>query len=256
MRVLGIDIGSRETKFALSDNGVITKLHSISTMNFYKNQCKKEDGLCFDPELLGFDNIDVMVSTGYGRNNSSLKGFTPINEIKAHVLGALKQHKIADFTLIDIGGQDVKIVSVENGVIMDMELNEKCAASSGRFLENMAALLEISVEELSNYHENPVMLNSTCSVFAESELIGKISEGVDSHSLYAGINFALYNKIKPSFSKFCTETAILSGGVAKNMAVVEYIKKEFKNIIISETPEYNGAIGCCFHGERSIKNGK
>jgi len=256
MRVLGIDIGSRETKFALSDNGVITKLHSISTMNFYKNWCKKEDSIYFDPELIGFKNIDVMVSTGYGRNNSALKGFLPINEIKAHVFGALKQHKITDFTLIDIGGQDVKIVSVENGIIMDMVLNEKCAASSGRFLENMAALLEISIEELATYHENPVTLNSTCSVFAESELIGKISEGVDAPSIYAGINFALYNKIKPSFSKFITDTAIISGGVAKNKAVIKYMKNDFKNIIISKTPEYNGAIGCCFHGERSIKNEK
>jgi len=100
-----------------------------------------------------------------------------ISEIKAHFKGAVYQTGENNFILIDIGGQDSKVIIVKDGYIEDFVMNDKCAASSGRFIEVAANILKIPIEKMGSYTENPVKLSSTCSVFAESEIIGKIAEG-------------------------------------------------------------------------------
>ena len=133
--------------------------------------------------------------------------------------------------------------------MVDMMLNDKCAASCGRYLENMAAVMEISIEELVKHYKNPVQLNSTCAVFGESELIGKISEGCSIEELAAGVNYSLFKRISPLIERFPEDCLVLTGGVAKNQAFVEYIKSEldFKEVIVPLYPQLNGAIGCCYH---------
>lgn len=111
------------------------------------------------------------------------------------------------------------MVKVEKGVATDLELNEKCAASCGRYLENMANVLEISLDEMSQYSENPVDLNSTCAVFSESELIGKIAEGVHIERLCAGVNYSLYKRLQPLLSKFRGKKLVITGGVANNHSI-------------------------------------
>ena len=252
MRILGIDIGSRETKFAIMENEMIVHLESISTMKFYKEYCTQNEGIIFKDKFLNYKHFDIKISTGYGKNNNNLIDFTSINELKAHCFGALFQTSLKNFTLLDVGGQDVKVISVENGNIIDIELNEKCAASSGRFLENMAALLEININDLFLYHKEPFLLSSTCSVFAESEVIGKIAEGVALENIYAGINFSLYKKISPIFKKFDNNICVLTGGVAKNKAFISFLNNDFNKIVVPEEPQFNGAIGCCYYGKRSL----
>lgn len=250
MRVLGIDLGSREVKIVVTESGEITRQFKISTMKFYRDFCENKDGLVFQANTILDGKFDKMISTGYGRNHLSIKSFTPINEVKAHVYGVLKKSEYRDFIMLDIGGQDVKVVKVENGIITDINLNDKCAASCGRYLENMAAVLETTLDEISMHHKDPVILNSTCSVFSESELIGKIAEGCTFPSLCAGINFSLYNKIKPLLTGFTGKDLIISGGVSENGALLEYLKKDYKKIIKIKDPQYNGAAGCCYYGER------
>src|SRR5665647_104074 len=188
MRVLGIDLGSREVKIVLMEDDKIIHSLKVSTMNFYRNYCNYDGKIIVDLKKLDIKQIDKAVSTGYGKNNTDLLLFTPINEIKAHVYGGFYQTGLKDFILLDIGGQDVKVVKVEKGIITDLELNEKCAASCGRYLENMANVLEVSLHDMSLHHENPIDLNSTCAVFSESELIGKIAEGVSIENLCASVN--------------------------------------------------------------------
>jgi predicted CoA-substrate-specific enzyme activase len=151
---------------------------------------------------------------------------------------------------LDVGGQDVKIIMVEKGMVTDLELNEKCAASCGRYLENMANVLEIPLLEMFAFNEEPVPLNSTCAVFSESELIGKIAEGYPLEKLCAGVNFSLYKRLKPLLSKFKSETLLLSGGVSKNSALVSYLKKDYREVIVVDDAQYNGANGCCIYGEK------
>jgi len=182
-----------------------------------------------------------------------LSKFTAINEIKAHVYGGFYQTDMSDFILLDVGGQDVKIMKVEKKIITDLELNEKCAASCGRYLENMANVLEISVEEMSKYYEDPVELNATCAVFSESELIGKIAEGVELRKLYAGVNYSLYKRLKPLLTKFRGRKLLVTGGVANNKGVVGYLDNDYDEVVTVEHPQYNGAIGCCHYGNQMLQ---
>lgn len=250
MRRLGIDLGSREVKLALLEDNKVVKKFKISTMSFYRDYCSFNEKIIVNLDKLDIGKIDSAVSTGYGRNNTDLSLFTPINEIKAHVYGVLFQTELKDFILLDVGGQDVKVVKVEKGVITDLELNEKCAASCGRYLENMANLLEMPLDDMFEYYENPVELNSTCAVFSESELIGKIAEGISMDRLCAGVNYSLYKRLEPMLKKFYGKTLVLSGGVARNNALKTYLKKDYAEIINLQDAQFNGALGCCYYAKR------
>lgn len=252
MKILGIDLGSRAVKLVLMKENIIIQKKTISTMTFYRDFCKYDGKLTVDLERVGIKEIQVGISTGYGRNNTDLKEFTAINEVKAHVYGGIAQTGWKDFVLLDIGGQDVKIAKVEKGIITDLELNEKCAASCGRYLENMANVLEVSVEEMSRHYEEPVELNATCAVFSESELIGKIAEGISLERLCASINYSLYRRIKPLFTSFPGERLVLTGGVANNKGLNYFLTKHYNQVISVPEAEYNGAIGCCYYGNNFI----
>lgn len=257
MTFLGIDLGSRAVKIALMNENEILRQEVIGTMTFYRDYTNYID----EKIHVNFKKLDInddeikIVSTGYGRNNVQVYNAKVINEIKAHVYGALYQTKLKDFTLLDIGGQDTKIVKIEKGIITDLILNDKCAASSGRYLENMASVLEISLEELINYYESPVELNTTCAVFCESELIGKIAEGYGLKELAAGINYSLYQRIKPMLRDFKNKILVLTGGVANNKAIQKYLEKDFHKIIIPERPQLNGAIGSAYYAVERMGRG-
>ncbi len=253
MRTLGIDLGSREVKIAVMEQGTVIHNEKLSTMSFYRNCCRYDEGLYVDMEKLGIGPVDRAVSTGYGRNNTDLKLFTPINEIKAHVYGAIHQTGMRDFVLLDVGGQDVKVVRVEKGMVTDLELNEKCAASCGRFMENMANVLEVPLDELFRHHEDPVAINTTCAVFSESELIGRIAEGSSMERLCAGVNHAMYKRLRPMLAKFRGRQLVLTGGSARNLALKRYLCNDYDEVVVPDEPQYNGAIGCCFYGERKIR---
>ncbi len=249
MRVLGIDLGSREVKIVLMENGKISDKIKIGTMSFYRDFCSYSDRIIVDIGRLGIDNFDIGVSTGYGRNNTDLSRFSPINEVKAHAYGAIYQTGLKNFVLLDIGGQDVKIARIQNSLLTDMELNDKCAASCGRYLENMANVLEISLEEMTGFTEDPAELNSTCAVFSESELIGRIAEGVEFPRLCAGVNYSLYKKLQPMLVKFKGRKLVLSGGVARGKAIKHFLENDYDEIECVEDPQFNGAIGCCYYGK-------
>ncbi len=243
----GIDLGSRKVKIAVLNNRreIIYK-NQFDTISFYRHYGRKEgDQLLIDFSQLGMPSFDKIVSTGYGRLTVKLKGAKVIPELKAHLLGAVEQTKLTDFTLIDLGGQDSKIIKVRQGKMVDFQTNDRCAASSGRYLENMAKVLGISIDELANHSEDPVDLSSTCAVFGESELIGKIIEGYSVGSLAAGVNYTIFRRIQPMLVKAMSPVIIFTGGVAYNQGLQEIIKKETgAQLVVPQWPEYNGAIGC------------
>ncbi|MCK8824929.1 acyl-CoA dehydratase activase [Fuchsiella alkaliacetigena] len=248
MRVLGIDLGSREVKVVIMTAQETIEKFKVSTMSFYKDYSNFVGKVVVDIDKLGIGETNLKISTGYGRNNTDLKEFEPINEVKAHVYGARYQTGLENFILLDVGGQDVKAVRVEKGMITDLDLNEKCAASCGRYLENMANLLEVSLEEMSQHYQDPVELNSTCAVFSESELIGQIAEGVEMDRLCAGVNYSMYKRLQPLLTKFRGRKLVISGGVAYNQAIKEYLKRDYDQVISLAEPQFNGAIGCCYYG--------
>lgn len=254
MKLLGIDLGSRAVKIAVMQNSEIIYKEIISTISFYKNYCKYKNGkIVVDLKKIKCDDFDKAVSAGYGRNNTDLEEFKPINEIKAHVYGALYQTNLSDFILLDVGGQDVKAVKVEKNIVTDLELNDKCAASCGRYLENMANVLEISLDEMGKYYEEPVILNSTCAVFSESELIGKIAEGIDMKRLCAGVNYSLYKRILPMLKKFNDSVLLMSGGASNNQALIRYLQKDYEKVTVLQENQFNGAIGCCYYAHKFLE---
>ena len=256
MRRLGIDIGSTTTKVVLIEDRDIKFQKLMTSMAFYRDHCNKgEEGIIFTPSSLGLNNIDQIVSTGYGRNNIRLANAEPINELKAHCYGAIYSTGLKNFTLLDVGGQDTKVIRVERGIMVDLELNDKCAASSGRFIENMARVLEVDLGWLTEQVENPTTLNATCAVFGESELISKIAEGVEIGELAAGVNYSLYKRIEPILKRFPRDILIFTGGVAYNRAVRTYLEElDYDDIIIPANHQLNGAIGCCYYGQQFLNS--
>lgn len=248
---VGIDLGSRDVKLAIIEDSTIIKLKKWRTLSFYREYCTYNKKHIVDMKKLGISEYDSFISTGYGRNNTDLFNFTPINELKAHVYGALFQSNIRDFVLLDIGGQDIKVMKIQDGVMTDLVLNDKCAASCGRYLENMSSVLEISLKNLGNYSDNPVNLNSTCALFSESELIGKIAEGISLENLCAGVNYSLYKRISPLLRGFNPDVLIVSGGVSNNKALLKYLEKECNQLQIIPNAQYNGAIGAAIYGNRT-----
>ena len=183
--------------------------------------------------------------TGYGRNNLRLKGARIISEIRAHVAGALFQTGLKEFTMLDMGGQDTKVALVKEGRLEDFVMNDKCAASSGRYLENMAAVLEVSLEELSSHWEEPVKLDATCGIFGESELIGQILRGHSTSALCAGVNLTLVKRVLPMIRRFPSKTIVMVGGVALNGALARLLERETGlPVLVPGHPQHNGAIGC------------
>lgn len=245
--ICGIDLGSRNVKVALRAEDGSFQFHRFDTVSFYRQHGKSVDGqLQVDFAALGLGIPSKVVATGYGRQTINLKDAEVIPELKAHVLGAVQQTGLQDFTLLDLGGQDSKVVLVARGRMIDFQTNDKCAASTGRYLENMAAVLDISMEELSQHYQEPVDLNSTCAIFGETELIGKVVEGHSTASLAAGVNFTIFKRIKPMLIKLASETIVFTGGVAHNQALVKIIENEMQvPVVVPQYPQFNGAIGCC-----------
>ena len=265
-QVWGMDLGSRAVKIVFLEAGEIRRMESYETITFYRKCRQIEPGkLRIMDETIGPGSSlqYPVVTTGYGRNSLVFENSFQIPEIMAHAMGARYLTGLSDFLLVDIGGQDSKVVLVENGRVIDFAMNDKCAASSGRYLENMAGVLGVSLEELGQHYQNPVELDSTCAIFGESELIGKLVEGVPLASLCAGVNYSIFRRIAPMLTqllnRFSGETVILSGGVALNAAIQQIIRENLKaqRVLVLPNAQFTGAIGCAkWYAEKDERGGE
>lgn len=253
----GIDLGSRSVKIVLMAGEDIVAEKILETVEFYRDHGRKgEAGLAVDFAALGLGEVTAVVATGYGRNTLAIAGATVIPELKAHTVGAVWQTGLADFTLLDLGGQDSKVIKVRRGRMVDFQTNDKCAASTGRYLENMAAVLGISLDELSRHSDNPAELSATCAIFGESELIGRIVDGHTVPELAAGVNYTIFRRVRPMLAALASDTVVFTGGVAIGGALPRIIEQELGvRVVVPKRPQLNGAIGCAVHA-RSLIGGK
>lgn len=258
MTTFGIDLGSRYVKVAVVAEDTYSRLEQFDTVAFYREYGRRaERKLAVDLSRLGAGPDDVVVATGYGRHNVGFPEFQAaaggepprvrvIPELNAHVAGAMRQTGLRDFTLLDVGGQDSKVVRVRGGVMDDFATNDRCAASSGRYLENTANALGVGLEELSKHVQDPANLNTTCAIFAESELIGKVIEGHDLPSLCAGVNWSMWRRLRPHLERLHSDVVVFVGGVARSEALRTILSRELGvEVIVPARPDFNGAIGCC-----------
>ena len=252
--MLGIDLGSRNVKLCLMGTDGIVRKETFETVSFYRRHgMRTEGGFSIDYASLDVPADTPMVATGYGRMAAAISGATTVSELTAHALGAVFQTGLDTFTLVDIGGQDYKVMQIVGGRVTDMAANDKCAASTGRYLENMARILEITIESLGGYRERPSALSATCAIFGESELIGLMVRGEPVESLAAGVNRAVVERILPLLDRMGEGLVVVSGGVARNAAVLSFIGElTGREVITAGDPVHNGAIGCCIYGKKSI----
>ncbi len=247
--MIGIDLGSRHIKIVQMQKGNVIKKALYDTIQFYRRYgMARQQRLDIDWEEIGFPP-DQLTATGYGKITVKIEGAVHIPEIQAHAAGAVFQSGLHDFTLLDIGGQDTKIIKVRGGQVADFLTNDRCAASSGRYMENMADVLGISLTELSIHSEDPVSLSSTCAIFGETEIISKIVEGKSISQLAAGVNYTLYRRFAPQLKQLASDKLVLSGGGAFNTALMKIIAQQtgFDTIRVDDY-QFNGAIGCCVYG--------
>jgi predicted CoA-substrate-specific enzyme activase len=227
---LGLDLGSRSTKYAFQRDGeVITGIVDTTDLIFR--------------EMIGYIPAGVeVVSTGYGRNRVSTGRKIP--EIRAHTVGALKSLDLDTFTLLDIGGQDFKVVRVENRGIKDFHMNDKCAAGTGRFLEKMSNMLRMPLDDLGAHRGSSKVLESTCSVFTETELISLMMEGATKDELAGGVIYSVYERIRPYLRMFPKDKIVFTGGVSKCTGLAGTIRDGIDvEVIVPDKAQFMGAIG-------------
>ena len=244
---VGIDIGSLATKIVLiNENKLIDHRTERSTFDF-----KRVGHNLFD-EILAEHSLkrsDVFVmSTGYGRNTIDIAD-DRVTEITAHAKGV--QFFFPDVhSVIDIGGQDSKaiVISKKTGSVIDFQMNDKCAAGTGRFLEVMAHALEVPIGEFGDLalkSNKPASISSTCTVFAESEVISLFARGASKEDIASGIHKSIARRVSGMAKRIgVAPKLVFCGGVAKNKAVKKYLEDELGfDIFQPEHPQLTGAIG-------------
>ena len=254
MNTAGIDIGSISTKAAIMKDGLLLGTKVIST----GYNAERAGGKVFDAILgelsMTHKSIDRIVTTGYGRKSMTIADRT-VTEITCHAAGALYLNPSIR-TIIDVGGQDSKAISVDgNGVVMNFIMNDKCAAGTGRFLEVMARALEADLDrfgEISLRSVNPAKISSLCTVFAESEVISLISKGEERQNIIAGIHESISARISAMMKRVgITPPVMMTGGVAKNIGVVRALEKMIDTPIeVSPYAQENGAIGAALLAQK------
>jgi predicted CoA-substrate-specific enzyme activase len=248
MYFVGIDIGALTVKAAVLDGTANVVSSDLVRARHDSRQvaARLVDGLLIRGGIAAED-VSYTVVTGYGRVTYDAAN-EEVSEITCHARGAVHLFPGAR-TVIDIGGQDSKVIRVHpQGYVTDFAMNDKCAAGTGRFLEVMADALEVRVEELgslSQQSHHPVTISSTCTVFAESEVIAQMSRGAPKADIVAGIHAAIASRVAGLAGQVGLEEAVvMTGGVAQNIGVVKALEKQIGlPILLPSKPQLVGALG-------------
>jgi (R)-2-hydroxyacyl-CoA dehydratese activating ATPase len=238
----GIDIGSSTIKWAVLENGCVRNWEVAPSTSH--------------PLLLVKSFLDTIgpgipvVATGYGRDlYESDRIVSTISEIKAHALGARFLFPSCR-SIIDIGGQDVKVIALDSsGKVSRFEMNDRCAAGTGKFLEVMALKLDYSMEQLSASAlkgKDGIKISSVCTVFAESEIIGLLNRGCSPEDISRSLHQSVVNRIKTMFSRVeAIGPTVITGGGSRNMALVRLFHESLQSdILTSEYSQIAGSLGC------------
>ena len=257
----GVDVGSLGTKTVILAEGEIIGASIIRTgINTEENGL---NGLkeALDNAGLKREDIKYIVGTGYGRISAPYANKT-VTEITCHAKGAHYLHPQTR-TIIDMGGQDCKAIRLdEDGNVTDFAMNDKCAAGTGRFLEVMANVFKVPLEELgplSLKATTVLPVSSTCTVFAESETVSLLARGEKPENIIVGIHHAIANRVGGMFSRVgIASDVFFSGGVAKNVGMRKALEEALKVTIVEpeKDPQLVGAIGAAIIAQNTWKRGK
>jgi (R)-2-hydroxyacyl-CoA dehydratese activating ATPase len=240
MRCAGIDIGSRTIELVVLENRKIIESKQTDTGFDPMTQAKA---------LLEDMEYDCILATGYGRHLFEISFDAPtVTEIKAYAVGARALFPEVQ-TILDIGGQDSKAIAVnDNGRVIKFEMNDRCAAGTGKFLEIMAQALgyrlnQFGKEALKATRE--VRISSMCTVFAESEVTSLVARGESRQDIALGLHDSVVRRAVGMLKRISVKDAILfAGGVARNPCMRRLLEKAMdKVILVPEDPQMVGAMG-------------
>ena len=243
---IGVDLGSRTVKMAVWDGERLVD-HQIAASGFEPHRQAEK--------MIDDYRAKRVVATGYGRHLAAGHfADAVITEIKAHALGIFHQFPGCT-TIVDVGGQDSKVISLDAaGRVMNFQMNDKCAAGTGRFLEIMAASLAYSLDEFGAAAleaSREVQINSMCTVFAESEVISMKNRGIPRDHIARAVHGSVADRLAAMLARLGHgETIAFSGGVARNPCMVEMLGQRLSwvRVLVPEQPDITGALGAALHG--------
>ena len=252
MLTAGLDIGSRTIALVEWDGAQVVRSKVVDTgMNSAE----------LTRQLIEGHIYDRLIATGYGRHLATERALADevITEIKAHALGA--HHLYPDVqTVLDIGGQDSKVIRVlPNGAVGRFAMNDRCAAGTGRFLEMMALVLGLGLDEMAEHaleaNGKGLRLSSMCTVFAESEVVSLIGRGEDSHRVALGIHQAIATRVGALVKRVGVQGRfVFAGGVAQNRCLQRLLGEELSVApTVPESPQTVGALGAALHAARQLE---
>ncbi len=256
MYSIGVDIGSTCAKVAVLDQAGKLLYHMVMATGWSSG-----DTAAAIQEQLSQAGYSVTeapcVGTGYGRLNIPYADKT-VTEITCHGRGSAYLFGDDPCVVIDIGGQDTKIIAVDGGVVQDFLMNDKCSAGTGRFLEVMANTLAISPGQLCELARtgSGVTISSMCTVFAESEVISLIGNGTAKEDIAFGIVDSICTKVASQFSRLAAAPTVcyLTGGLCESPFILELLSKKTGLPVRSQPlARYAGAIGAALTAQKIKK---
>jgi len=244
----GVDVGSTQTKAVIVDEaGSIVGRSLTSTGANVIRAAESAYQEALTAAKLREEEVEYVVGTGYGRYKVTF-GNTQVTEISCHGRGAVHMFP-ATRTVVDMGGQDTKAIRVSaRGEIVDFCMNDKCAAGTGRFLGAASAALDIPLEDLGPTAlrgERPVKISTTCTVFAETEVLSWLGKGKKIEDILLGVHQSIASRSVGLLWRVGIEEEVtFTGGVTRNVAMVESLNRELKlRVNVSEESHYMGALG-------------
>lgn len=248
---VGIDSGSATTKAVLVKDGrIITHIILPTAFDFLLATEKAYKSVLANAGITEKD-VNSVYATGYGRNSIKFAD-RAISEITAHAMGVY--HLYPDVNgIIDIGGQDSKVISVNGGKVTDFLMNDKCAAGTGKFLEYTARALEVPIDELgllALVSKAPANITSMCTVFAESEAISLRARGFKREDIAAGLIESVSRRVAVMARQAgLKQNVAFVGGVAKNAGIKAALEKELGvSLYVPPEPQITGALGAALLG--------
>lgn len=253
---MGIDIGSSACKAViLKDADEIVGTFKVAVGTGTSGPDRAFEGV-LNAANLSADQLDYILATGYGRNTFS-RADAQMSELSCHAKGAY--YLFPDVrTVIDIGGQDVKVIQIDNGAMVNFQMNDKCAAGTGRFLDVMAGILEVDVSDLAGLAEKSskrIAISSTCTVFAESEVISQLATGEKKEDIVNGIHYAITARVVGLARRVgIRDRVVMTGGVAQNEGVVKALQDQLEHeVFTSPLSQYVGALGAALYAHSKAK---
>ncbi|MBR7146316.1 MAG: 2-hydroxyglutaryl-CoA dehydratase [Oscillospiraceae bacterium] len=256
MFTMGIDVGSTASKCVIIKDGEELVAKSLVAVGTGTSGPARAIAEVLENAGMTREQMDYVLATGYGRNSLDGLADQQMSELSCHAKGASFLFPEVR-TVIDIGGQDVKVIEIENGIMKNFVMNDKCAAGTGRFLDVMARVLEVNVEdldELGDQSTREIGISSTCTVFAESEVISQLAVGTDKRDIIAGIHRSVAGRVSGLCNRVgVRDMVVMTGGVAQNHGIVKALENQIGHEIhLSPLTQFNGALGAALFGYEKV----